>query len=384
MALKNYDISVNLYDDKSKIHTGITVDDTVYFTCSILDKEGHPVDLTGVNIINVFVKKHDGSEYQEACWVGDTTGESLTLINPEEGIIGITLDGAATSTPGVCYATISFYDDPHSEKATTGRFAYYVKEGTATNDFARVSEYKSLDTLISLLNTYKSALEQMQYYLGLYDGVLEDIESTEGLATLDTVYRGFVPKTQSIAGLELSGDISKAEMLAALGLVGATAISYPVSIDKGGTGYSGSTLAGLKQYLGITDNNGQSVISCIDISNEFTNTKETLSPRQELHKTYSVRAFYYPQLKLVMFESESRLRNGVLTPDNTAPSEWLGTKSINYAPEVNTALSVSCPTSNAITRAWASKDDGTIMFGNSDKAIGTNQIIRIAGTWRVK
>lgn len=380
MALKNYDISVNLYDDKAKIHTGITVDDTVHFTCSILDKEGHTVDLTEVNIINVFVKKHDNSEYQDACWVGDTTGESLKLINPEEGIIGITLDGAATSTPGVCYATISFYDDPHSEKATTGRFAYYVKEGTATNDFARVSEYKSLDSLISLLATYKAALEQMQYYLGLYEGALDSIENRDGLATVESLYN-FVPKTQTIAGLDLDGDISKAEMLAALGLTGATAISYPIAINKGGTGFSGSTLAELRTYLGITNQDNTLSIQAIDISSNFTNTKETLSPRKELHKSYKLSAWYYPQLKLVMFESESTERNGTLSPDNDNLSEWFGSLNINYRPAVNTALAVSAPGGNP-RRAIVSKDDGSILFGNSNTSVGVQSKVRVAGMWR--
>ena len=380
MALKNYDISVNLYDDKAKIHTGITVDDTVHFTCSILDKEGHTVDLTEVNIINVFVKKHDNSEYQDACWVGDTTGESLKLINPEEGIIGITLDGAATSSPGVCYATISFYDDPHSEKATTGRFAYYVKEGTATNDFARVSEYKSLDSLIALLATYKSALEQMQYYLGLYEGALNSIENRDGLATLESLYN-FVPKTQTLAGLELSGDISKAQMLAALGLTGATAISYPISIDKGGTGYSGATLAGLRQYLGITDQNNEFSIQAVDISSYFTNSTGALS--KKLHKSYSISAWYYPQMKLVVFESESTERNGTLSPDNDALADWFDCTNINYRPAVNTALAVSAPGGNP-RRAIVSKDDGSIRFGNSNTDLGVQAKVRIAGTWRVR
>ena len=372
MALKKFDTTVNLYDDKAKISTGITVGDTVEFTVQVLDKAGHPVDLTEVNTISVFVKKNDNSEYQDACFVADTSGGCLKLISPENGYIRIVLGGGATSSPGICYATITFYDSADEEKTTSGRFAYYVKESTATDDFARVSEYKSLDNLITALAKYDGDLAQLKYYLGLYEGALEDVGSTEGLATLSAVYNGFVPKTATIAGMPLSDNITKAELLAALGVTAQENVTYPIPISKGGTG--ATTAADARKALGIDGSGGTSTITWKDISYAVTPV------RSAEHVKQTVSARYCAALGLVYLTAVSASRKNSI-PADTSARDQMWDIDLAYAPKSEVALAITAGT-KATVRAVVDSN-GIIGVGAAGVEIGGQIKIRVSGMWLV-
>lgn len=145
MNNKAFNVSLSLTDNNIKIVKGLVqYDDANLFNIQVLSN-GEAFDFTGYTDIVLSIRKPDGtSVITELIEEGDT----VQIIDAENGKISMQLGGQATLLPGMHFATIGFYGD--GLKATTAKLNYFVAEAIDTEgNIASHDDWPILDQLIA-------------------------------------------------------------------------------------------------------------------------------------------------------------------------------------------------------------------------------------------